>query len=104
MKINLNKPVLNLQGEEMYLGNNDGSKSESLALISSLVIAALTASYKEESDGEEKQKRFELAEKIQNNADEVELVSEDIVFIKQFVNKAFSDPVIYSRIVQALEG
>ena len=66
------------------------------ATLRGLAIDALLAQYQDEQNlgGEEKLKRWELASKIKNSPDPVEVSAEEVVLIKKLVGKAYGVLVV----------
>ena len=106
MKVNFKKPLLSLDGKVLKEEtiNEEGTVSHKDILISSSVINALMASYKEDRDcsGEDLLNRFELSKKIKDAKGEVEMTLDDIAFIRKYVKKAGFAPLVYARINQVL--
>lgn len=71
-----------------------------------LIVNALVTAFESDKDlsGEDKLKRLNLAENINNKKDEyTTLTAEEVVLIKQLVNKAYSTLVV-GRIFNFLEN
>lgn len=88
----------NLMGADIMI---DGPE----VTLKSVAIAALTAIFDDERNlsGEEKVKRWELAMKVKNGGDLVELRTDEIVMIKKLIGKAFG-PVVCGQAWQILEA
>lgn len=99
MKLDLGKGLKDLEGMAIMAAD------EEPATLRGVIIGALMAMYKGEDDlpGEEKLKRWELALKIKNAEDPVDLKSEEIVLIKKLVGKAYGT-IIVGNVWTALEG
>ena len=103
MKIKFNLiPMTNFDGEILKERTINGWKDLTEKYI---CISALT-NYLEGDDkvpAEEKLIRFNLANKIYNSKNEVELSSKEIVMILSLISKKYST-LIYGRIHNLLEG
>jgi len=99
MKIKLTQKIKNLKGENLKDGKVD------IELKAVCVNALLSETPEKEGgkvDGNEKMKRFLLAEKIEK-AKELDLKAEEIAKIKAIVGGSFA-PLIVGRVYNALEG
>ena len=94
MKINFNRPIKNIQGEEI--------KDLTLKTVS---VEALLATFPDEQSllGEEKAKRYVLATRIYANPEELDLTIEEIAKIKQLIGKGYG-PLIVGQAWDILEG
>ena len=99
MLVLLGKGIVDLDGKVI------NSLSGEPATVRGVVIEALLATFNDEThlSGEEKLKRWELASKIKNTADPVELTAEEITLIKKLVGKAYG-PLVVGRTWKILEG
>ena len=99
MLVLLGKGILDLDGKAV--NSLDGKP----ATVRGVVIEALLATFNDEAQlsGEEKLKRWELASKIKNSADPVELTVEEISLAKRLVGKAYG-PLIVGQTWKVLEG
>ena len=100
MLLCLNVMLTDIDGVEL----KDDRKNLPLTLRAS-VLSALTATYRgdESLDGVEKLKRWELALKIKNSPDPVELTIDEIVEIKKLISKMFGT-VVVGQAYKLLEG
>jgi hypothetical protein len=97
MKINFDKILKDFEGKPIPAA--DGKS----AVLRGIVIDALLATYKDEQNltGEEKLKRYLLAEKVHKKEDD--LAIEEIASLKKLIGKAFA-PLIVGQAWQILEG
>lgn len=81
-----------------------GSPIEGKPLAKDIVVASLLATYQDEPalKGEDKYKRWKLADKIQAGND-VELTTEELVLIKTLVGK-YATPMAIGPIYNAIEN
>lgn len=95
-------PILMIDGKTPMRESQD-EKSPVLTLA---IVAenALLASYQDETNlsGEEKLKRFRLAEKIASQKGDITLTAEEIALIKKLVAKAYN-PLIVGDMVKAID-
>ena len=121
MKLVLNVPLVDMDGKGIPVVkqaiNPDGSlmvnefrqpvmePSAEMSTVRGVVIEALLVSYTDEAmlAGEEKLKRWELATKVKNTPDPIELTVEEITLAKKLVGKAYS-PMIVGQSWKVLEG
>lgn len=95
MSSNFNVPLLGFDKETLM----ENGKS---ILIKTLIVNSLIQTYPDESiSGEEKLKRFVLAEKVHKDANIYTV--EELTEIKHTVSKGFA-PLIVGRIFQLIEG
>jgi len=99
MQLLLGKELLDLEGKAIP------SQPGKLATVRGVCIEALLATYNDEAQlaGEEKLKRWELAVKIKNAVDPVEITVEETSLIKLLVGKAYS-PLVVGQVWKILEG
>ena len=84
MKVNLKKIMLSLEGEPIKIGDRD-------LTLGDVIKLALQGRAETDRDGwDQKLRRIDLAEKVHNAADTVELTAEQIILIKQWVGTMFS--------------
>lgn len=95
MKINFNKSIYAINGEVLKDGDKD-------AKLKDLTIAALMFN-DEKASGNEKFKRWNLAKKIYDAKDEIDVPAEEIALIKDLIGKAFMTSVVGS-VYSILEG
>lgn len=90
MKINMNIPVLTLDGNPMK--NENGSE----VTVKGLVVNAVLGIFRGEENlsGEEKITRWKLATAIHKAEEEVALTPEDIVLIKKLVALMYGPNVV----------
>jgi len=93
MKIKLNQPILNFQGEPL----KDGEKEITYGVI----IRNLLGAPSEKDNGDKKLKKFELGLKCV--ADEVDLNLDERKLIKDLADQMGLSPIAYGRICQLLE-
>lgn len=97
MRVNFNKPILDLDG-------NPFIQAEKPVTIAYASKEALLAIYpKEEISADEKVRRFKLAEKIYSSSGDCEISLEEAVLIKKLVGIAYGANVV-ARVYEALEG
>lgn len=102
MKIDVTKEIKDFEGNVLQVPTlNNQTKA---ATIRWACVNALMGIYQDEQNiaGEEKLKRYLLAQKVQKQKTP-ELASEEITLIKQLVGKNFGPPVV-GPVFQVLEG
>jgi hypothetical protein len=99
MQVLLGRTFVDLEGKEI------NAEAGTSATLRGIVVNALLASFEDEKQlsGEEKLRRWELAQSIQHATDPVEIKSEDITLIKKLVGKAYTT-IIVGQAWQMLEG
>lgn len=97
MKVDFEQEIKTLNGESIPA--TDGKP----AVLRGVAVDALLAVFADEQQlaGEEKLKRYLLAEKIHNGG--VEFNTEEIALVKRLIGKAFT-PVVVGQAWQMLEG
>jgi DUF1365 family protein len=97
MKVNFDKVLVNIDGVELLAADDKP------ATLRGVVVDALLAVFQDEQhlSGEEKLKRYLLAEKVFKGASDVGI--EDVTLIKKLIGKAFN-PLIVGQTWQILEG
>jgi len=95
----LNVEVNDLDGKAVL--DPDSGKP---ATLKSATTSALLFQGQDDSKmtGDQKLARFALAKKVHDASDTVDLTAEEIVLIKECVNKIFT-PLVYGRLVEALD-
>lgn len=97
MQVNLNKAILDIEGKPI----RDGE--EELNVRKCLVGSLLNSPDGQQIEGQEKQKRFALALRLQNQKDEnINLTAEQIVLLKKVVGHSFA-PLLVGRLYEELE-
>jgi len=111
MKVNVKQYILNLKGEPTEDKTINPKTGETIKVhnptIGEALMNALMSSYKDDSEcsGEDKIKRFKLGLRIEEAKDGVvEFTTDEITFIKKYLNKAGFPPIAYTRCDEALEG
>lgn len=101
-KIDFSTEMLDLNAEVIKFPENGEQK---VLTLKKVAIEALQGVFEDEKSlsQEEKLKRFFLANDISKAKEPIEITSEQIVLIKQLVNKAYSTLVV-GRVHQLLEG
>lgn len=91
MKVDLSGQILDMNKEPVFLTNEKGEKTDKPAKFKIICTNALLTSFEDERDlqGDEKYKRFKLADKINTADAEVELSAEEIGLIKKMVGKGY---------------
>lgn len=89
MQKNFSVPFTDIDGGEVFEKDNNGNNKK--VMISTLVVNSLLGTYPDESNisGEDKIKRFCLAERV-NEGGLREYTTEELVLIKNLAAKAFS--------------
>lgn len=97
-KIDFSTIVLDLAGEALKINDKE-------LTLGKIAIEALQGVFEDEKSlsQEDKLKRFFLANDISKAKEPMELTSEQIVLIKQLVNKAYAT-LIVGRVHQLMEG
>ena len=100
MKIDFNKPILDLSGKPV---KQDDSAKSANATLGTVAVNALMAAYRDEDSlsGADKARRYALALKI-NKGGTVDLKSEDVTTIKTLIGKAFN-PLIVGRAYEIID-
>ena len=101
MKIKVNQVLKDLKGEDLK-GKKKGEKVELKTICVNALLSEVPEKEGAKIDGNEKMKRFILAEKIQK-ANEIELTVEESSKIKAIIGGAFP-PLVVGRAYNALEG
>jgi len=102
MKIDFSQILKNIEGKELKEKKED-SKEDIPIILSKICVEALMATLQDEkSNGEEKLKRYNLAEKI-HKAQELEIATEDIVLLKKRVGDVYPT-IIVGPAFRMLEG
>lgn len=96
MKIQFNQNLVDLAGENIVI------QDEEVTLRSVCVNALLSEFQNENSTGEDKVKRYELAKRIYEN-DELELEAKQIALLQERVGKNYL-PLIVGQATKMLEG
>jgi hypothetical protein len=91
MKINFNQNLVGIRGNEIR--DQEGK----VLTLKTIAVNALLAVLEIEKNlsGEKKLVRGELARRIYNNDDTIEITTEEIVLIKELVNKMYATEVVY---------
>ena len=99
MLVDFNENILGLDEKEIL---QDGKPITARLLV----LEALNRLYKDDDkcSGEDRARRANLSINIYNAKDSVHLTSEDVVFIKKYVDKATFSPIVYKRLLDILEG
>jgi hypothetical protein len=99
MLVLLGKGIFDLEGKVVNALTGEP------ATVRGVVIEALLATFNDEAhlSGEEKLKRWELASKIKNTADPVELTLDELTLIKKLTGKAYG-PLVVGQTWKILEG
>ena len=113
MKVKVTDAIVSLKGEAIQEDvvkekDTEGKPTKVVkedVTVGKLIIKALMASYRDDDQcsGEDKIKRFTISSKVQESKGEVELSTDDISFVKKYVNKAGYNPLAYTRVHEALE-
>lgn len=97
MKINLNVKLMGLDKKPIISKKPIGCDKDGRPMfededlfLKQVCTTALLGDYQEKIDGDEKVKRFKLAEKIYDANGEINLQSEETTLIKTLIPKAFS--------------
>ena len=95
----LNVPVRDLDNKDVM-----DPESGKVATLKGAVSSALLfqGQDSERLTGDQKLQRFALAKKVYDAEDKVDLTAEDVVLIKDCVNRIFT-PLVYGRLVEALD-
>lgn len=97
MKLDMNKPILDLHGDPIKNEEQDWSMKEAIS-------DALLRQYDSETlTGEAKIMRYSLALEIFNSNGTIDLKAEQIVTIKEVACLAYA-PLVYGRICDAIDG
>lgn len=107
MKRNLNVVLKTLKGEplkEQYVGPDD-KPLERTVTLSGIATNALLANYEDERNlsGDDKVKRFKLAQQINDADGEVEVTAEQVSLLKSLIAKGYT-PLVVGQAYEILEG
>lgn len=102
MKRNLNIVLKTLDGEPLKEDNNGTVRD---VLLSRLAVNALLVNYPDEQSlsGEEKVKRFKLAQQINDADGDVEITAEQVALLKSLIAKGYT-PLVVGQAYEILEG
>lgn len=102
MKRNFNVVLKTLKGEPLKEQYEDTVRDVTLA---SIATNALLANYEDEKNlsGDDKVKRFKLAQQINDADGEVEVTAEQISLLKMLIAKGYS-PLVVGQAYDILEG
>lgn len=102
MKRNLNQPINDMNGIPITEPHAEGART---VTVKKIAVDALLANYEDERNlsGEDKVKRFRLAQKIHVAEDEIEITAEEISLIKRLVGKGYA-PLAVGQVFDLLEG
>ena len=102
MKRNLNVVLKTLDGQPLKEEHNGTARD---VLLSRLAVNALLANYEDEKNlsGDDKVKRFKLAQQINDADGEVEVTAEQVSLLKTLIAKGYS-PLVVGRAYDILEG
>lgn len=112
MKIDFDKEIVDLDGkpikETRQMVREDGvvvtMETDEIRTLKSVCRFALSWTFNDEKvEGDEKFKRFSLAERIVTATGPIDVKVEEIALLKSLIGKAFG-PVIVGRAYQILEG
>lgn len=98
MKVDFGKVLTTLNGEPI---KDEKEGDVTLGLVS--VNALLGGKPQETASGQEKLKRFKLAEKISGTKGEVDVTAEDVSLLKDLIGTGFGT-IIVGRALAMLEG
>ena len=102
MLIKLNQKFEDLKGENFYTVDQATQKKIDMTFRSALIVSSLSTDH-QESDGVKKFKAYELAKRITQAENDVEVTAEDIALIKKNGAKAFGTEA-YGTMCELLEG
>lgn len=102
MKRNLNVVLKTLDGEPLKEDHNGTARD---VLLSRLAVNALLVNYHDEQSlsGEEKVKRFKLAQQINDADGDVEVTAEQVSLLKSLIAKGYT-PLVVGQAYEILEG
>lgn len=101
MKFNTKLPVLNLEKDPLKESHAQDAKE---LLFRTVFVNALLSDEKTvEQNRELKVKKFGLAERIQDSQEDVSLTTDEVVLIKECVNKIYPT-IIVGRVESFFEG
>ena len=102
MKRNLNVVLKTIDGEPLKEDHNGIIRD---VLLSRLAVNALLANYNDEPalSGEDKVKRFKLAQQINDADGDVEVTAEQVALLKSLIAKGYT-PLVVGQAYEILEG
>ena len=102
MKRNLNVVLKTLDGQPLKEEHNGTARD---VLLSRLAVNALLANYEDEKNlsGDDKVKRFKLAQQINDADGEVEVTAEQVSLLKSLIAKGYT-PLVVGQAYEILEG
>lgn len=95
MLVNVNKVLTQYDGKSIMDGDKEATVRE--AIINAVLVP------EQGDNGVAKMKKDELARKVYNAKDEVELTLDEVVLVKERVGEAFA-PIIVGQVWRLLEG
>lgn len=99
MKVQLETEIILLNGKKIPTEDNKNMT------VKDAIITALTAAESDQKiTGEQKFKRYNMAQKISEMKKEGELTAEDITEIKKRVGEVFAMPEVIGFVFNTLEG
>ena len=107
MKRNFNTTLKTLDGKpikEQYV-DADGKTADRDVTLSTVAVNALLAGYEDERNlaGDDKVKRFKLAQLINDADGEVEVTAEQVSLLKTLIAKGYT-PLVVGQAYEILEG
>lgn len=102
MKRNLNVVLKTIDGKSLREAHEAGERD---VLLSRLAVNALLVNYPDEQSlsGEDKVKRFKLAQLINDADGDVEVTAEQVSLLKSLIAKAYT-PLVVGQSYEILEG
>ena len=102
MKRNLNVILKTLDGKPLREAHESGERD---VLLSHLAVNALLVNYPDEQSlsGEDKVKRFKLAQQINDADGDVEVTAEQVSLLKSLIAKGYT-PLVVGQAYEILEG
>ena len=99
MIILFNRVLMDFEGEEIK------TDKKQVLTLKITTVNALLATFSDEANlsGEDKLKRFELAQVVNASTDPVDLIAEDVALIKKLIAKAYAT-LIVGQAWKMLEG
>lgn len=92
MKVDLSGNMLDLNKQPVMRTKENGEKTDEPVPVKVIITNALLAAFEDERElsGEDKYKRFKLADRINSAEGEVEISGEELALVKKMVGKGYN--------------
>ena len=96
MRIKLDQVLKGFDGNEVPDGPKDDEGGQKLLTLRKVLVNSL-ASLDQQASAEEQVKRFDLAMKIQNASESIDLGAEDTVLCKKRIHATYPSPLVVGQ-------